>query len=372
MKKSTINLEYFKLPYSKLKTYFLLTKYDFSPIELSSDKPCIYVTPKTAPIDELLISKCIKDKFVFLREEIVTKLSLGQLSKKEQEKLLNEIKTLTNENFSLSILYGMSPTIFGKNENLSTELIMLLKNTKLDIKFLTFPGEYFAYPIWADEPRKTKIFACQQITIKPRFLEGLSQKELIDSFKNSTPSSASTYQSKYHVSINSNKLASGIERVVYACPHCKKLLSVYSEFSCLKCRECGSVAEFSPDGKILFSNNLNNFDELEDYQFKCLSKNDLTINELVSYKNVTQIISEKCKKQIKLNVILQLFAEKLIIVNSLTNKKTTLNYEDIELFELFNDNKLKIKTKNAKEFCFIGNSNENFLIIKDLIKLNKN
>ena len=95
----------------------------------------------------------LSDKFVFLRDEIIEKVSLGKLSQKEHEKLLNEIKTLSDENYSLSILYGSSPTIFGKNEKLSEALILFLRATKLDIKFLTFPGEYFAYPIWADEPR---------------------------------------------------------------------------------------------------------------------------------------------------------------------------------------------------------------------------
>ena len=372
MKKFKPNLEYFENSISKLKTYFTLKKFDFAPIEVTSNSPCIYLSPKTSQIDKYLISKCIKDKFVFLRDEIIEKVSLGKLSQKEHEKLLNEIKTLSDENYSLSILYGSSPTIFGKNEKLSEALILFLRATKLDIKFLTFPGEYFAYPIWADEPRNTRIFACQQITIKQRFLEGFSKKEIIEQFSHSSPSSASTYLSKYPVSINSNKLASGLDRVVYACLHCKKLLSVYSEFSCLKCKECGMVAEFSPDGKILFSNNLSSFDDIENYQFKCLTKNDLTINELKTYNNVTQIISEKCKKQIKLNVILQIYAENLVIKNSVTGKKISIKYEDIELFNLSYNNILKLKTKNAKEFCFIGNSNENFLIIRDLIKLNKN
>lgn len=372
MKNFRANPEYFKYPASKFKTYYALTKYNFSEIELFSDKPCIYITPKTSPIDETLIRKCIKNKFVFLRDEIVMKISKGKASQKEQEKLFKEIKILNDEGFSLAILYGSSPTIFGENETLSEDLIMFLKNTNLDVKFLTFPGEYFAYPIWADKPRKSKIFASQQMTIRQRYLEGLSKKDVIESFNSSIPSSATSYLFKYPITINSNELASGFERVLYSCPHCKKLFTIYSEFSCIKCKECGMVVEFSPDGKILFSKNLSSFDDIENYQFKCLTNNDLTINELIKYKNVTQIISENCKKQVKLNVILQVYAENLIIKNSVTNKKISINYEDIEYINYFYGNMIKIKTKNAKEFCFVGNSNENFFIIKDLIKLNKN
>ena len=99
---------------------------------------------------------------------------------------------------------------------------------------------------------------------------------------------------------------------------------------------------------------------------------DLTINQLVEYENVIQNISENCKKTIKIDVILQLYAEKMIIKNGLTKKQTTIYFEDIDFIEYSKNNTVRFKTKNAKEFCFTGKSNENFYIIKDLIKLNKN
>ena len=372
MEKFKPNLEYFALPKSNFINNLVLSKYDFLPIELNSKTPCIYLTQKTDSIDKNLIRKCIISNFVFIKDDIISKISNGELKEKEQKKLLNEINLLAKNNYSISIIYGTSPTIFGKNELLSESFIEFLKNTNLDIKFLTFPGEYFSSPIWADKPRRSKIVTSQQVTIKQRFLEGLKQDEIISYFQNSIPASASTYLSKYPITIHSNNLASGIERIMYCCPHCKKLFSIYSEFSCVKCRECGMVVEFSPDGTILFSNELSSFDDIEDFQFNNLIKNDLTINQLVEYKNVIQVFYENCKKPIKINVILQLYAEKMIIINNLTKKQTTVEFEDIEFIEYLKNNTIKFKTKNAKQFCFIGNSNENFFIIKDLVKLNKN
>ena len=372
MEKFKPNLEYFCLPKNNFFNNLVLSKYDFSPTELYSKTPCIYISPKTDEIDKNLIRKCIKEKFVFLKDDLVSKISNGELKEKEQKKLFNEIEALSKEGFSLSIIYGTYPTIFGENEYLSKHLVEFLKNTKLDIKFLTFPGEYFANPIWADKPRRTRILASQQITIKQRFLEGLNEKEIFDYFQNSIPSSASVYLTKYPITIHSNNLASGIEKIIYCCPHCKNLFSVYSEFSCLKCKDCGMVVEFSPEGTILFSKELSSFDQIENFQLNNLLRKDLTINQLVEYKNIIQNISENCKKSIKLNVILQIYAEKLVIKNSLTKKQTSIYFEDIEFIEYFKNNTVKFKTKNAKEFCFTGNSNENFYIFKDLIKLNKN
>ena len=265
MEKFKPNLEYFRLPKSKFINNFVLSKYDFLSIELTSKTPCIYLSPKTADIDINLITKCIKDKFVFLKDEITTKISNGLLKEKETKKLLSEFEMLTKEGFSISILYGSSPTIFGENEQLPENLIMFLRSTNLDIKFLTFPGEYFAFPIWADKPRRTKILSSQQVTIKQRFLEGLTPNEIVSYCQNLTPSSSSTYLAKYPITIFSNNLASGIERMMYCCPHCKKLLTIYSEYSCVKCKDCGMVIEFSPDGYILFSKELKSFDDIEEF-----------------------------------------------------------------------------------------------------------
>lgn len=372
MEKFRPNLEYFALPKSNFLNNLVLSKYDFSPTELYSKTPCIYLSPKTDDIDKNLIQKCIKEKFVFLNDNVLSKISNGELKEKELKKLLSEIETLSKEEYSLSIIYGNYPTIFGENEPLSKPLVEFLRNTKLDVKFLTFPGEYFSSPIWADKPRRTRILASQQITIKQRFLEGLTDKEIFDYFQNSIPSSASTYLSKYPITIYSNNLASGIEKVLYSCPHCKNLFSIYSEYSCVKCRDCGMVVEFSPEGSILFSKELSSFDQIENFQLNNLLKKDLTVNQLVEYNNVIQNISENCKKTIKINVILQIYAEKLIIKNSLTKKQTTINFEDIEFIEYLKNNTVKFKTKNAKEFSFTGKSNENFYIFKDLAKLNKN
>lgn len=372
MEKFKVNSDYFFKPKNKLSNNWILRKYNFNKIDIYDEKPCIYLSPMVSVIDYNLIAKCLNIKFVFLKNEIVAEINSDKLDKNNKQKLLGEIKSLITAGYSIAFLWNNSPSIFGENEKLTESLARFLRETKLDVKFLTFPGEFFAIPMWSEVQRNTKIFASQKIKVEARMLEGLSLKEIIKAYQNSVPASATQYSNKYPVEMRSNCLATGLERVMYACPNCKKLLSLYSECSCIKCKECGSAIELSKNGEILFTKNLSNFDDIEKFQFSCLKHSEFDINKIIEYNKLTQILSEKCKKTVKINIILQIYAEKMIVVNPLTHKKTTYYYEDFEKVNYSFKNSLHITTKNAKQLHFFGNSNENLLIIKDLVKINKN
>lgn len=370
--KNKINSEFFVERIPKLINRFALSKFNFESIDLFDEKPCIYISPRTSMIDNNLISKCITAKFVFIKSNIVNKINLGLLDKYKTQSLHNEIKKLAELGFSFSLVWNNNPSIFGENNLVSENMALFLKETGLDVKFLTFPGLYFCYPFWTRKPRSNKIFANQQITIKNYMLKGLSKKEIIKTFNDAVPSSANMYVKKYPVHIRSNSRASGFESILYACPNCKSLLSLYSEFSCLKCKTCGSAFEVNEDGKILFSKNISSFDDINDFQYKALSKKDLSVKELIVYNKITQISSEKCKKTIKNDVILQIYPEKLIYTNKKNGITSKIFFEDIEYVSLSFNNTLCIKEKNANFIIFCGKNNENLLIIRDLVKLNKN
>lgn len=372
MKKTIINQKYFDKPIGSFKNKLKLKHFNFFPMEISCEKPCIFLTPNVSKIDRNLISKCLKSNFVFIKDEAIQNISSGTFDEKQCQELLQEITSLAGLGLSFSVIWGKHPSVFGKNEKLSESLCMFLKETKLDIKFLTFPNEFFAIPTWGTTERKTKIYASQKLSVKARGLIGLSKKDVVDTFHKNTPSSATSYTNKFPVDYASNNIAEGLEKVVYVCPNCKKLFSLYSEFSCLKCKDCGNAFEIDKNAQILFSPKFNNFDEIEKFQFNQLKRYDFDINPLIQYDKITQIFVENCKKQVKIVKILQIYAEKLILINPLTKKKNEYYFEDIDDAIFTHDNGIIIKQKNANQFQIFGNNNENLLIIRDLLKINKN
>lgn len=372
MKKPIINLEFFTHPKPRFINNIKLRKYDIDKLDVYSKDPCIFISPNTSVIDKQLLTRCIHSKFLFINDNIIKQINLGQMKDNKLLNLLSEIKNLSNLGYSFALVWNNSPTIFGDNEAVSENLSLFLYKTNLDIKFLTFPNLYFSHPIWAPNPRHSKIFSSQKITITHKMLESFSKSEILNLFKNSTPSSANVYSNKIPTNIRSNQRAVGLERIMYCCPTCEKLCTLYSEYSCMKCKSCGSVFEINTDGKILFSKKLSNFDEIENYQFSVLKHYDFDVNKITSYNKITQIITEKCKKPIKMDVNLQIYADKLKIINPITNKEKDISLEDIKNINFNHNNNISIEIKNAKELHFCGNNNENFYIIKDLVSINKN
>lgn len=372
MRKININLDFFDKPAPSFINNFRLSKYSFDSIDLFSKEPCVYITPNTSLIDKMLITKCISTKFLFIKDKIVDQINNKSLPDNIYNQLINEIQSLADCGYVFALIWNSTPTLFGNNEMVSIPLAEFLFKINLDVKFLTFPSLYFAYPMWAKTPRKTKIYTNQTITLRRHMLKGLPVNEIVKLFKESTPASANTYSKKFLTNIKSNNRAMGLERIMYCCPECENLCSIYSEFSCIKCRDCGSVFEINNDGQILFSKKLNNFDNIENYQYNVLIKKDFNINELVCYDNIFQIFIQNCKKIVKIIVKLQIYVDKIIITNTITQKQTLIHLEDIIDTKYLFNNTIIIKTKNAKELRFCGKNNENLLIIRDLVKINKN
>ena len=59
-KKFKIDKNYFKTKPSKLKTKIILSKYNFSEIDIFDEKPCIYLTPSISEIE--IVGKLLSTK----------------------------------------------------------------------------------------------------------------------------------------------------------------------------------------------------------------------------------------------------------------------------------------------------------------------
>ena len=349
-----------------------LSKYQFEKIEIEPKEACIFLLPITAQIDRYLMSKCMRTKFVFLKQELIFEIIDETISKTKYNELVSQIELLCKNQISVAIQFNKSPSIFGDHEKIDKNLAMFLFDTKQDLKTIIFPNEFFVSPMWANEKRKAIIYASQKLGVKHQKLVGLTQQETINEIQNITPSGAIKYTKSYPISLKSNNLAEHLEQIIYCCPSCKKFFSIYSECSCLKCKNCGSVIEIDNRFNFLFSKHIETIDDIKTVLYKIIPKADLSKNLLIEYNDLSTKNAIFSKKITKNAINMQIFAEKIILTVIKDNKQKTIKFEDINEINLYFNNSVIIKYHKNKEIILIGNGKENFYILKDLLKLNTN
>lgn len=370
--KFIVDSEFFSNPQNKFLSRLNSRKFPLEKQEIEVKTPCMFVCFNISKFDKFLISSTITSPFVFINDETRLALFNDTIPKTKYQKLIKSVFELKENGYSIVLINGQFPSIFGNNQKFTPSTVRFLYDTELDLRFLTFPGEYFANPMWSSKFRRCRTFPAQQLTVAHRMLLGYTEKELIDNLNDVVPSTATIYSYKYPVQIRSNVRAANLERILYCCPKCKSFFTLYSEFSCVKCTKCSAATELSTDGLILFSKNIKNFDQVEEFLFSTLVSKGFDINAIISYENiiVKNSIEEKDKlsKQSKLDI----FADKFVLTDGETKKSTTYSFEDVEKIGLSFDNTLVVFLPKNKQLILKGLGNENLYIMKDLLKLNKN
>ena len=366
--KSFIDYRYFDFPEKFIKSKITAIKFRYVNHRINLVNPYIFLCNKTTEFDRFLISTTLKGNFVFLKDSVIQKIYNGLLSEEETENLLKSFKVLKSAFISVVIFPEKSITAFGKTGELPTEITDFLFKTNYDFKFFSFVGTYFSMPIWAEEFRRCDTRFNQQFHISHKDLVGLKQADVNFAFNSYMPSSATTYSYKYNPYILSNKKAQNIETLIYCCPNCKKFFSLYSEFNCLKCRECGTAVEFSMNGTILLSSNITDLDSFADFQYNVLKnlyfsdkKPMIEYNTIKVLKMITELTSEYMGL-----ANIKIYCNKFVI--DYPSKTETYKLIDIKDVNYLPRNTLSILMKNGVSIMISGDNKENFYIIKDLHK----
>ncbi len=365
--KGFADLKFFELPENSLKSKLTFLKYTVTASKISTERVDVFLCNKTSNLDKLLISEYFDFSFVILKDEVVKQISEGTISKTDLAELLNSINTLKTAFISVVIFPEVQKSIFGRVSQLSNNITDFIKKIGLSVRIVTLVGTYFSNPIWSNRKMPCNLKLEQRFSISKNEIATLSDKEFFNKLNNLMPSSASVYASKYPLFVRDNKRAEGLEKIFYVCPNCRKFLSLYSEFNCVKCRECGTAIEISNNFEINLSKRVRDFDEFEDFQFNLLASCTFTKNALKTYEDtfictvLDNIIVPVTKSKLKI------FENKIDFVEK--EKNVSLGFKNILSIELRDENIILIVTKNQEKIAFLGKNNENFVILIDIFRI---
>lgn len=361
------NDKYFEMPDGFFKRKFNAIKFQFIKNKINLVQPFMFICNKTCIADKSLISNSFNGHFVFLKDSVIQQIYERTLSDEDRNELIENFKVLKDAYISVVVFPEKNITVFGRPSNLPEEITNFLVDSTYNFKFISLVGTYFAQPIWAEKFRPCDTRFHQQFSLNQYEIEGLSKYDINAVFNNYMPSSATTYSQRYDPFIRSNKKAENLETVIYCCPNCKKLFTVYSEFNQLKCSDCGTAVEFSSNGNIMLSSNVTDLDSFADLQYDVLKKQFFN-----DKKPMLKHSAVKIMKQFGSNVSFAGIASVDIYCN-----KIKINFpsytEDIKLktvkFVEFKPNNIVVlTTNNGDKIMLSGSHKQNFYIIHDLLK----
>ncbi len=365
--KKQLNVEFFELPKSKAKSYFLANKFSMSVMKISTEEPEIFISNKTSDYDKYFLSNSIETSHVFLKDEIIRKLYNDEFSIAKLTELNEKINELFNLGVSLVIFPEKHRTIFGDYEAIPEKITNFIKCFGKRIRFFSLINTYFIKPVWLAEENKCETKIEQRFGISSLNTKNLTDTEFNEKFNGFMPSSASTYIKKYPLFLRGRKPAENLESIIYACPNCKKLFSLYSEISCVKCEDCGTAFELSETGELSLTHLFDSFDSAKEFQKFILMKYNFENKLIVGYKNIIIYNDDSLNKKTEKQADLLIFADHITLKQD--GKYTEIEYKDIFDIELKTNNVLIIYLAGGKKQIIQGRNKENFYVIFDLINI---
>ena len=135
----------------------------------------------------------------------------------------------------------------GETEEIIYSTAKLIKMLRIPVYSAIIKGGYLKKPRWAQHYRKGKIFLDYEVLFEKKQIKKMSEEEIYEQMKNGIYHNEYEWQRKNKIKFKGKNKAEHIERLLYMCPKCKGIDTIYSQgdlFSCKSCSESWSIDDY--------------------------------------------------------------------------------------------------------------------------------
>ncbi len=244
---------------------------------------------------------------------------------------------------------------------ISPAIVKFIRKINLPVVLYNFKGGYGINPRWGGKRRKGKFEGGVSEIISLDDIRITDDETLYQKIKNGIKIIDSELNENY----KSSRKAEYLERLLFICPKCGKMESLYSKGNYIYCKSCGFKAEYLENLHIRTNDLNHNYDKLvEWYQYQLEYIKNYKITDDIIFKDkkikLYNLQTKKPKKLItKGNLI---FTKDYLLIN---NHKIFVN--EITSVSPVGGIKLLINTTNN---CYMIKGNKRFNPVKFCLFLN--
>lgn len=130
-------------------------------------------------------------------------------------------------------------TFYGETNYIEESTMKLIKKLEIDVITCNVRGGYLSKPRWATGKRKHRFAEFYyELTIPKERVKQMSIEEINHTIQKALYHNAYDYQRKHMIKHPGDRLAEGLENVIYVCPICESLHTIKTHGNVIECSHC--------------------------------------------------------------------------------------------------------------------------------------
>ena len=312
-------------------------------------KEHIYYMANTDLFDHFIIGRLI---------EFLVKPIPKQKGKKSDLSAIKNCCKVAKEGSSICIFVEGNRSFTGElcyfDESIA-KLVLLLKKPVVICNIL---GGYGSEPRFSKGIRKGKMHVAIKKIYNEEEIKNMSIEQIYDEIKRGISVDNLNYYNQY----KSKNRALFLERVLYVCPICGALHTLYSKKNSVICTNCGHEVIYNEDLTFTSKNPNFKFKYVKDwynYQIERLKMMDIKDDDLIYKENVILVNPRKYKSKKRIGKgILYFYGDKMHF--ELAKMSMDFKFDDIEAMSILGKKKMNFYVE-GKTYQFFGDKRINMI-----------
>lgn len=312
-------------------------------------KEHVYYMANTDLFDHFITGKLI---------EFLVKPIPKQKGRKSDLAAIRNCCQVAKEGSSICIFVEGNRTFSGELCYFDESIAKLITLLKKPVVICNILGGYGTDPRFSKDIRKGKMHVGIKKIYSEDEIKNMSIEEIYDSIKEGI----NVDNFNYYDSYKSNNRAMFLERVVYKCPICGELHTLYSKRNTLYCSNCNLEVTYNEDLTFTSSNPNFKFRYVKDWynyqieQIKLLNIND---TDLIYKEKVMLVNPRKYKSKKKIgNGMMYFYGDKIRF--EFKKKNIEFKFDDIEEMSILGKKKMNFYV-NGITYQFFGDKRINMI-----------
>lgn len=239
-----------------------IKKFNFKSEKIDIKSPFIVLANHTTDYDAILIATAFKQPIHFVMSDHVSSIPVaGKLVEHLVDTIpitkstldpssVKKMFRVAKNGGALGLFPEGNKSFSGVMSDMKPSIAKLLKKLNIPVVLYAIEGGYLSSPRWTKVKRKGYMYGKVRTIIDTDELARLSEEELFNKVVAGISVSAYDVQAARKIEYVGEDLAKNVESLLYMCPVCHKLSTVYGEHNHIKCHNCDLLGEYDTYGYV--------------------------------------------------------------------------------------------------------------------------